>query len=316
MTIANATPLTVNDIKAHSIASGSHWFEPSSMRHFGTRVSKVLYSGPGGYYFVTSDNTYNDGRAYTVRQWLPASCTVETIGDFGGYPDSTTARDVARRHATQNPADALTNAWQDLNAAVYGETDGSTISLDTTAGSVLALIGGYSRFAVRRWSDSSHGFYLDTIETGAHFDAGKWSAAYQLQREFCRILQTIEEGTPETPDRTAETFRPIRNDEQLRRDVEKHAGQPFTLANARKLIRWARSHHRHCVNQCNIADYSLTARDRMENRADKFLRGFGCSAVWSHDPRGCTFKIAFPSGEVNDFGKSGWIVPDDENGTA
>ncbi len=99
----NATKETfyysINDIERESLASGSHWFDHDTMRCFGTRCHSQIYNGENGIFFVTGDKTYNDGRAYTVRQWIPEECDVKTIGEFGQYKYRSTAHSTAKRLA-------------------------------------------------------------------------------------------------------------------------------------------------------------------------------------------------------------------------
>lgn len=68
-------------IKRTMEAAGSHWFEPSTMRFFRTRLGKV-FQGPGGIYFVTSEQPPHGPRRYSVRRFDPAAITIETVGAF------------------------------------------------------------------------------------------------------------------------------------------------------------------------------------------------------------------------------------------
>jgi len=58
-----------------------HWFDPETMKFFGTRLPKYAYEGPGGTYFVTSEKPPYGPRAYSVRQLVGPS-KIETIGPF------------------------------------------------------------------------------------------------------------------------------------------------------------------------------------------------------------------------------------------
>jgi hypothetical protein len=72
---------TVNAIKQAVRATGSHWFDPSTMRFFGTQILPTVYQGSGGIYFVTSEQPPHGRRAYTVRQFVPKTTDIKTIGD-------------------------------------------------------------------------------------------------------------------------------------------------------------------------------------------------------------------------------------------
>jgi hypothetical protein len=43
------------NIKYRNQQAGLHYFEPSTMRFFRSRVSEMIHEGPGGIYFVTSE---------------------------------------------------------------------------------------------------------------------------------------------------------------------------------------------------------------------------------------------------------------------
>lgn len=74
---------TVADIKAANKRKGGHFFDPSSMRFFSSRIGKKVYSGPGGVFFTTSEQ-FDAGspRLYTVREFVPETGDVDTVGEF------------------------------------------------------------------------------------------------------------------------------------------------------------------------------------------------------------------------------------------
>jgi hypothetical protein len=60
------------------------WFSRSSLRWWRTRLPKFAYRDlDGAVWFVSSDRTYFDGRAYTVRKATAEG--IETVGPFQGY---------------------------------------------------------------------------------------------------------------------------------------------------------------------------------------------------------------------------------------
>jgi hypothetical protein len=97
----NATKWTVNAIKEANRAAGSHWFDPSTMRAFGTRVLPEVYQGPGGVYFVTCDSAGfrpSDGREYNVRRFEPSDGQVRTAEGAEAFDSAHDASaDAARR---------------------------------------------------------------------------------------------------------------------------------------------------------------------------------------------------------------------------
>lgn len=95
----NASKLwTVNDIKAASRAAGWHWFDPGSMRMFGTVVDRKVYHGENGIFFVTKDDDCHGKPGYTVRQFEPAEYRIDTIGELCDYGSLREAR-LAAKHA-------------------------------------------------------------------------------------------------------------------------------------------------------------------------------------------------------------------------
>lgn len=90
---------TIDDIKDANHAHGGHWFEPATLRFFRSRVGTTVYQGPGGIFFVSSEQFRDHNgvpypRRYTVRQFTPESATVETVGTF-----NVLTRGVAHRRA-------------------------------------------------------------------------------------------------------------------------------------------------------------------------------------------------------------------------
>ena len=79
------------DIERH--CSG-HFFSRDAKRFFSSRISELVYQGPGGIYFITSEQYSNERRKFTVRQYNEEERSVETVGDFNVH-----TRSVAHRIA-------------------------------------------------------------------------------------------------------------------------------------------------------------------------------------------------------------------------
>ena len=45
---------SINQIQEDMRDEGSHWWDPDTMRFFGTKVVSGVWEGPGGIYFITS----------------------------------------------------------------------------------------------------------------------------------------------------------------------------------------------------------------------------------------------------------------------
>ena len=73
---------TIEQIKRASYNVGSHWFEPSSMRFFRSRILSEVFHGPGGVYFVSSEKGPNGIRAYTIRKFNPKDADISAFGPF------------------------------------------------------------------------------------------------------------------------------------------------------------------------------------------------------------------------------------------
>jgi hypothetical protein len=88
-------------------AARGHWFDPSSMRFFRSRVGSTAYRTADGSraYFVSSEQ-FEDGRGYradrryTVRVIDLATGDIDTVGDFQAYASRSGADRAAQRLAS------------------------------------------------------------------------------------------------------------------------------------------------------------------------------------------------------------------------
>jgi len=88
----------VHEIKQANRAAGYHFFEPSTMRFFRSRVGDTVY---GGRYFVTSEQfDWSSPRLYTVRV-ANDDRTIDDVGGFQAYPTHTAAVRAIRRLIAQ-----------------------------------------------------------------------------------------------------------------------------------------------------------------------------------------------------------------------
>jgi len=84
------------DVKSASLAAGSHWFEPGSMRFFRTRLPLLgKMDDAGRVWFVSSEAPRGGSRKYSVRVFIPQTGAVETHGTFHSYPSSRAAQRAA-----------------------------------------------------------------------------------------------------------------------------------------------------------------------------------------------------------------------------
>ena len=90
---------------------------------------------------------------------------------------------------------------------------------------------------------------------------------------------------------------------------------------ARKLMGLAKTHCRYQVMQCGDGSpnqeancrYAEEREEALEKRIEKLCKKYGTEAVFSGDPRGCTVKVAVPSGNTDDMGREGLCVPQPYN---
>jgi NADPH-dependent ferric siderophore reductase len=102
--------MTIEQIKAANHRAGRFFFEPATMRFFRSRVGSTVYEGPGGVYFVTSEQFVPSSgrphpRLYTVRQFDPATGDVDSVGEFNELTKGRAHR-AARKLAAGIPAPA------------------------------------------------------------------------------------------------------------------------------------------------------------------------------------------------------------------
>lgn len=109
-------------------ATGSHFFDPDTMRFFGSRINAALY---GGRFFVSSEQhrsmwgspAWGGARRYTVRvaRYVPGDDTlqIDTVGEFGEH-----ATRAAAHRAAQQLADTVTTCSDCGQVVIPGEHTG------------------------------------------------------------------------------------------------------------------------------------------------------------------------------------------------
>ena len=316
----------INDIQFEMQAAGSHWWDRDTMRHFSCRVSEQVYQGPGGIYFVTSEKSYNDKRYFTVRQYHPETKSIDTIGDFNSLSRST-AHKIANQLAQKDLQDQFDEAMCELDKAVTGKDKSKQETLygtienakDASSLSIMYLSdGGYTRISVHEYDDNS-GYYLSVHPTFADEAKNaeirkKFNDAYDLQKEVCRVIETVPAG--ETAKVVAAAHKEIKAEEQLAIDLERNGCTP-SEKKCKRLIQLATNHHKAMEDYCNGTrdPYDSEGEDKpwyvkMKNEIADLAVSMGCTGVkFSGDPRGCTVKLILPNEATNDFGKEGWCVP-------
>src|SRR5262245_30151170 len=100
---------TISMIRVANKANGYNYFEPETMRFFRSRVERGVYNGPGGVYFITSEQFVgSDGtaheRKYTVRQFHPENGSISTVGKFNTWRFLEDARVTAKHKSKRRVA--------------------------------------------------------------------------------------------------------------------------------------------------------------------------------------------------------------------
>jgi len=313
----------INAIEQEMTASGSHWWDRSTLQFFRCRVGEQVYQGPGGIYFVTSETNGTDPRRYTVRQYHPSTKSVDTVGEFCSM---TRARAHSRAKALAeitlqeqfdiamaNLDRATTDDDKSGSVTKYGTVDDAR---ECGSRSIIYLSdGGYSRVVPKQYD--SGGYWLSLITTGADTERNdeiesRFRAARDMQTEVCRILATEPAG--ESLDVSTAVYIETTAAQQLAIDIVRNGGRCSTKI-AGDLIQHAKRHHKLMEDYCNgVEVYDANdepkaplrnVRQKLEAIAAKCL----CGVKFSGDPRGCTVKLTLPSSETNDMGRDGWCIP-------
>ncbi|MDX3260775.1 hypothetical protein PV336_16260 [Streptomyces sp. MI02-2A] len=92
---------TLDAIKtAAKNGANPHWFEPSTLRWFASRISEDVYPVEGGAYFVTSERD-TQASEYMPRRYSVRFCSdegsIDTIGEFRQYASRNGAHAAAAR---------------------------------------------------------------------------------------------------------------------------------------------------------------------------------------------------------------------------
>lgn len=103
-TVSGRIPASIAELKDMARAAGSHFFDRGNVRFFNSRTLPSVYSGPGGVFFVTSEQ-YDDrsARRFTVRKYNPETADISSFGEFNKMSQSE-AQALARRAAKASPA--------------------------------------------------------------------------------------------------------------------------------------------------------------------------------------------------------------------
>lgn len=97
----------MHTIKQCNKDHGWHFFDPDTMRFFRSRVGNEVFQGPGGVYFVTSEqfvdpwSRIKDRRKYSVSKLNTRNCSVDRVGEFQEFKTLAAAKAVAKKMAAK-----------------------------------------------------------------------------------------------------------------------------------------------------------------------------------------------------------------------
>lgn len=97
--------MTIEQIISANQSRGYHFFDRDTLRFFRSRVDRLVWSGPTGHYFVTSEQHVHEGlgikqpRRYTVRR-ADDEGRIHTES-FQEFETLRAARSAAKRRAEQ-----------------------------------------------------------------------------------------------------------------------------------------------------------------------------------------------------------------------
>ena len=129
---------TMAEIIAANEAAGGHWFEPDTLRFFGSEIGRDTVPVAGGWIFVTREESPCGGKAWTARI-AKDSGDVDTVGEFHEHR---TARDAWEAAAEVLRETDVSGA--DACERMAGKTKGSTLrkgELPTDAGTFAKRLG-------------------------------------------------------------------------------------------------------------------------------------------------------------------------------
>jgi len=94
--------VSIDEIRAASLAAGNHWFSPGSMRFFRTRLPRTgTRDTTGKIWFISSEAMRGGPRRYSVRVFCPQTGQVDTHGDFHSHKTADAARRAMKRCIAQ-----------------------------------------------------------------------------------------------------------------------------------------------------------------------------------------------------------------------
>ncbi len=146
---------TINGIQAEMTADGSHWWDKSALRYFGSRISSKVYQGKGGIYFVSSEQFDSTRpRGHSCRQYDPATKQISTVRGFNCFTRAQAHHEAARlagpsaivsKEAHKKPTDA-----EQLALDIKRNGGRATV---TTAAHLIRLAKRYDRMQTRQCNE-------------------------------------------------------------------------------------------------------------------------------------------------------------------
>ena len=78
---------TIDSIREADHRAGRYFFSADTMKFFNSRVLPTVYQGPGGIYFISSEqfrgsNGVSAPRKYTIRQFISDPVDIRSVAGF------------------------------------------------------------------------------------------------------------------------------------------------------------------------------------------------------------------------------------------
>ncbi len=96
--------MRIGEVQEIAKGWGSHFFDKDTLRFFNSKVHLKVFEGPGGVYFVTSEQApafqgHRPPRGYTVRRLDIEEEDIETVGEFNTLTTLDRAYEIAKERA-------------------------------------------------------------------------------------------------------------------------------------------------------------------------------------------------------------------------
>jgi len=86
--------LTIADVKRINAEKGQYYFTSDTMRFFKSRIESELYNNK---YFITSEQSPEMERKYSIRKFDKDTGSISTVGEFQAYNSKQSAKEALKK---------------------------------------------------------------------------------------------------------------------------------------------------------------------------------------------------------------------------